>query len=107
MNQLVTHLPAPYQSEQMEETGPHRCMTDLEALSALASRSQTSHYNAALLANGGYDDKGMIEAKTTLDPAKVLRATIIYGDQRTQARLAKAQKMNAIYFDKRIDTTVI
>ena len=97
-------LPA---SDAMTEIGPHRCMTDLEALSALASRTQSSHYTSALLANGGYDDKGMIGPKTTLDPSKVLRARITYGDLRTQARLAKAQEMDGIYFDERIDTTVI
>ena len=62
---------------------------------------------AALLANAGDDDKGMIGPKTTLDPAKVLRARITYGDKRTKARLAKALRMDGIYFDERIDTTTI
>ena len=91
----------------LTEIGPHRCMTNLEALSSVASRTQTSHYNSALLANAGFDDMKMIGPKTTLDPAKVLRARISYGEHRTKARLAKAQKMDAIYFDEWINTTVI
>ena len=48
-------------SDQMStktDKGPHRCMTYFEALSAVASRTQASHYATALHANGGYDDKG-------------------------------------------------
>ena len=51
-------------------------MTNLEALSALVSRTGASHATAALLANGGYNDRGLIGDKVTLDPAKVLRARI-------------------------------
>ena len=49
----------------------------------------------------------MIGPKATLDPAKVLWARISYGDKRTNTRLAKALRMDSIYFDERIDTTVI
>ena len=85
--------------ERLEEKGPHRCKTNLEALSALASRTGASHAMAALLANGGYNDRGLIGAKITLDQGKVLRSRIKWGDTRTLARLAKALRMDAIYFD--------
>ena len=58
-------------------------------------------------ANALLDDMGMIGAKTTLDPAKLLRARIAFRDLRTKKRLERAKKMLAIYFDERIDTTVI
>ena len=106
-SQSASTIAASDQMSTKTDKGPHRCMTYLEALSAVASRTQASHYAAALHANGGYDDKGMIGPKTTLDPAKVLRARISYGDKRTNARLAKALRMDSIYFDERIDTTVI
>ena len=62
--------------ERLVEKGAHRCMTNLEALSTLVSRTGASHATAALLANGGYNDRGLIGDKVTLDPAKVLRARI-------------------------------
>ena len=93
--------------ERLVEKGPHRCMTNLEALSALASRTGASHAMATLMANGGYNDRGFIGTKITLDQAKVLRSRMKWGDIRTLARLAKALRMDAIYFDERIDDTVI
>ena len=87
--------------------GPNRCMTKLELLSVIASRYHLSHSAAVLSANALLDDMGMIGAKTTLDPAKLLRARIAFGDLRTKKRLERAKKMLAIYFDERIDTTVI
>ena len=93
--------------EAMRERGPERCMTKLESLSALASRYHWGHKQAVANGNAVLEDFGITGPKYTLDPAKLLRARISFGDLRTKKRLERAKKMLAIYFDERTDTTVI
>ena len=59
-------------------------MNKLEALIAIALRLHMTQNQAVLAANAGYDDLGLLSGKTTLDPAKLLRARITFGDLRTK-----------------------
>ena len=93
--------------DSLREEGPKRFMNKLEALIAIALRLHMTHNQAVLAANAGYDDLGLLSGKTTLDPAKLLRARITFGDLQTKKRLERAKKMVAIYFDERIDSNIV
>ena len=90
----------------LEDDKTRRCMIDLEAVSAIASRRQMSHADAALLLTAGNEDRdGRVNAKTTIGPGKVLDARRHYGDKRTVQRLVKAKQVAAIFWDERKDLT--
>ena len=92
--------------DMMRESAPQRCMTRLESLSAVASRMHLTNAQGVLAGNASYEDLGIIGPKTTLDPAKLLRARITFGDLRTESRIGPAKKNVAVMFDERINTTV-
>ena len=84
----------------------------LEALSAVASRFQFSSNAVAMLLNAHTEDnlagEGEAIGKTdAIDPGKVLRARIKFGDKRIREALAQKTEMSALFFDERKDLTVI
>ena len=95
-------------SSQLDRQRDPYCTIKFESVSAVASRKQMSHGDAALLATATYEDLfSFVTPETTVHPLKVMRSRRDYGEVRRTVRLAGAKRMRAVSFDERKDLTAV
>ena len=66
-----------------------------------------SHNEAACLCNALLDVMRMLKPETAIASGKFFRERQDHGKERIEDRLVNAKRMRAIFFDERIDLTVI